>query len=358
MNYTIAETAIHKVLKSEVINYVFNKTDGTMMTWGKMEEEDPPFSPVGPFIADIEVTTICNGIGENGPCSFCYKSNTSNGINMSLETFKEIFAKLPKALTQIAFGVDAKCESNPDIWDIMDHCRENGVIPNLTVADITVDVAKKIAMRAGAVAVSHYGDESIFWNTIWKLNSCQRDPGATLKQINIHQLVSEETIDNIDNILGELERCALGSNIINAADAINAIVFLSLKKTGRGKNSTPVSQEVFTSIVKRCLDSRIPFGFDSCSAAKVVQAYKDLGLEPPMEYIDPCESTLTSIYCSAGGYFFPCSFCDGHSGGIYYKDVENFYSDVWFANTTSWFRNKLIRNLDKNGVRQCLVYDI
>lgn len=57
MNYTIAETAIHKVLKSKGINYVFSKVDGTMMTWGKTKEEDPPFSLVGPFIADIEVTT-------------------------------------------------------------------------------------------------------------------------------------------------------------------------------------------------------------------------------------------------------------------------------------------------------------
>ena len=38
-------------------------------------------------------------------CSFCYKNNTSTGSYMSFEDFKKIFDKLPRALTQIAFGI-------------------------------------------------------------------------------------------------------------------------------------------------------------------------------------------------------------------------------------------------------------
>ena len=36
------------------------------------------------------------------PCTHCYKSNTAVGKNMSLETFKGIYATLPKTVTQIA----------------------------------------------------------------------------------------------------------------------------------------------------------------------------------------------------------------------------------------------------------------
>ena len=58
---------------------------------------------------------------------------------MSFDTFKKIFDRLPRNLTQLAFGADAHCKSNPDIWEMMSYCRTNGkneVIPNIAVADI------------------------------------------------------------------------------------------------------------------------------------------------------------------------------------------------------------------------------
>lgn len=84
MNYKIVDGKKLKVLQSEDCNYVFNKVNGTMMTWGKTMDDDPEYSKVGPFIADIEVTTICHGI--NGVvCPFCYKSNTS--LNFSKDIY-------------------------------------------------------------------------------------------------------------------------------------------------------------------------------------------------------------------------------------------------------------------------------
>lgn len=83
-----------KRLTSPEVNYIFNKNNGISMVWGKDVNDDPDYSPYGPFIADIEITTICSGIN-NIPCPFCYKSNTTKGHNMSLETFKKVFAKLP-----------------------------------------------------------------------------------------------------------------------------------------------------------------------------------------------------------------------------------------------------------------------
>ena len=47
-------------------NYDFYD-NGMFLRWGYTKDHDPDFSPIGPEIADIEVSTICNG--PNGtPC--------------------------------------------------------------------------------------------------------------------------------------------------------------------------------------------------------------------------------------------------------------------------------------------------
>jgi hypothetical protein len=100
----ITENNEWKLVRSENYNYNFNKKSGLFMRWGKTKNDDPEFSPYGPEILDIEISTICHGA--NGiPCSFCYKSNTAKGHNMSFETFKKILDKLPKTIGQIAFGL-------------------------------------------------------------------------------------------------------------------------------------------------------------------------------------------------------------------------------------------------------------
>lgn len=97
----------------------------------------------------------------------CYKSNTPNsGYVTPLEEAKKIIDKLPKQCTQIAFGTDAKLESNPEWYEIFKYARESGFIPNVTVADITEEKAKKLASVCGAVAVSRYNDKDICYNSV------------------------------------------------------------------------------------------------------------------------------------------------------------------------------------------------
>lgn len=151
-----------KCFRSEHYNYNYDKASGYFMRWGKTSEDDPQFSPFGPEIWDCEVTTICGGISKQGPCRFCYKGNTPIGMNMSFDTFKRTFNKFPKVLTQIAFGADAKCESNPDLWKMMEYAHLNGIVPNITVAEISDDVADNLAKYCGAVAVSYYDKDTCF----------------------------------------------------------------------------------------------------------------------------------------------------------------------------------------------------
>jgi hypothetical protein len=100
---TLLENKEIKMCRSEKYNYDFNKKTGYFRRWGKTLADDPDYAP-SPEILDMEISTICEGIG-SGPCKWCYKSNTQVGENMSFEKFQTIFHKLPKNLTQIAFGV-------------------------------------------------------------------------------------------------------------------------------------------------------------------------------------------------------------------------------------------------------------
>ena len=82
-----------KCIKSPNYNYIFNPETGLFVRWGATYEDNPEFAPIGPEIADIEITTSCSGPAGK-VCSFCYKANTPNGKNMSFDTFKQVFAKM------------------------------------------------------------------------------------------------------------------------------------------------------------------------------------------------------------------------------------------------------------------------
>jgi hypothetical protein len=167
----ILENESVKKLQSETYNYHFDKKTGFFARWGKTKEDDPDYSPFGPEIADIEISTICNGVEGVGPCKFCYKANTKQGTYMNFETFKKLFHNLPRTMTQIAFGI-GDIEANPDMWTIFDYCREHGVVPNVTVngEGITDEIADKLINRIGACAVSVYDKEKSY-TAIQTLNS-------------------------------------------------------------------------------------------------------------------------------------------------------------------------------------------
>ena len=280
----------------------------------------------------------------------CYKSNTTKGSYMTFETFKKVFDKLPKTLTQIAFGADATLESNPDIWKIIEYSRNNDVIPNITVADINDMTAKRLAYYCGAVAVSRYENKDICYNSVKKLT----DAGMT--QVNIHYMIAEETYEQALETLNDIKEDPRLSKL-------NAIVFLSLKQKGRGKSFTPLSQEKFTELTQYALGNNIPIGFDSCSSLKF---FKSLNSEQFKEYkkmIMPCESTLESSYINVDGEFFPCSFTEGTEDWTTGTDVvncEDFIKDVWNNPRVNAFRDMLIdtKSNNKFNCRECPLFNI
>lgn len=341
-------------LKSENYNFIFNRKDGFFARWGKTIEDDGDPSLSLPEIIDMEISTTCHGIDK--PCNFCYKSNSSKGEYMNFETFKKVFAKLPPTITQLAAGI-GDIDSNPDIWKIFEYCRENSVIPNITIngARMTSEHFDNLAKYCGAVACSVY-DKNLTYNAIKELT----DRGMC--QINIHYMISSETIDMAYDIIDDMKNDPRLSKM-------NAIVFLSLKQKGNAKTGyTQLSQEKFNDLCKYALSKNTKFGFDSCSSRKFFN-YLDSDKSLTEEFkkqmyqcIEPCESSIFSSYISCGDSksgpkYYPCSFCEGVNDewkeGIDILSCDNFINDVWYNEKTQNFKKKLLA-----CDRDCSIYKI
>jgi len=146
--------------------------------------------------------------------------------------------------------------------------------------------------------------------------------------------------------------------------ALNAIVFLSLKPKGNRNVLTPLrDREAFSKFIQTCLDAKLNFGFDSCTASNFLSAVKS---QPEYEklqvYVDPCESFgLFSGYINVDGKYFPCSFAEGEGEWVEGLDLltcNSFMEDIWFNPLLNKYRNLSLDNLDCNGCRQCLLFDL
>ena len=328
-----------KEFKSPDYNFVFNTTNGFFARWGKTEDDDPDWSPFGPEIMDIEISTVCSR-----QCLWCYKSNIKYGDYMEFETFKTMFDKFPKHLTQIAFGI-GDIDGNPDMWKIMDYCRDNNVIPNVTINGerMTDERYDRLVKTCGAVAVSLY-DKDTCYNAVKNLT----DKG--MEQVNIHCLLSKLTYEKCCNVLRD--------RIADPRLAkLNAVVFLWLKPKGERNTLKQLdSMEKFKELIDLAVKVGGKFGFDSCTANNFLEAVKDdKNYELYKTMSEPCESTLFSYYINVDGIGYPCSFSEGEPefSGVDVLGCEDFVRDVWNAEETKMFRTRVLSNC-----RSCPVYNL
>ena len=348
-----------KWVVSKDYNYYFDAKTGEFARWGPTKEDDPVCGPVE--ICDLEVSDICDGIPDVGstiaiPCSFCYKTNSRVGNNMSFETFKKVFDKLPPTLTQIAFGIgnlhtEGELYGNPDLEKMFDYCRDNevnpGVVPNLTIngwglTDQWLDI---LSSKLGGIAVSRYANVDVCYDAVKKLT----DRG--MNQVNIHMVLSSQSLKSCYELID---------------DAVNdprlakmkAVVFLTMKPKGkRNKWSTLKDVNAYRDLIMYAFDRNIGIGFDSCSAKTFLAAMKD---HPKFEQFcqlsESCESTLFSAYINLKGEFFPCSFTEGEGEWVEGIDVvtaNNFEADVWNHPKVVKFREANIATTDERICGDC-----
>jgi len=349
-----------KRLSSENYNYRFNMVTGEFLRYGKTLKDDPAYSPFGPEIVDGELGTICHGItksdGTGGPCPWCYKSNTPNGKNMTFETFKILFSKFPDTITQLAAAL-GDIDANPDLFKILWHCRLNGVIPNLTLngARLTIGLVEELAKVLGACSVSNYDDDVCF-DAVEALSAYKNVPGYTIRQINIHSLLSHE---NYNDCLALLKKTKTDKRLAN----LNSVVFLYVKPKGDRNTMHPVTTEQFNALVKIALDENVSIGFDSCSASAFLTSVKEHPKYKLFETLcEPCESFgLFSSYFNVDGKYFPCSFAErtpDWEDGIDLLDIIDFNKDVWNCDKIKEYRKLSLNTCDCNGCRRCLIYDL
>ena len=368
--------------KDGSFHMMFRKSDGFTAKWGRTMDDDPTHCPWGNEIADIEITTACRGIRgidkatgktsvndcDRRVCDFCYKSNQPNGSYMSFDTFKVVFDKMnqPRTMTQIAFGVDAECVTNPDVWRIMDYCNENGVTPNVTVADISKETADSIVRRCGACAVSCYErNRNCCYDSIKLLTDEAKRQGRDSFKVNMHLLVSHETEKFVFEVLNDR------LNDERLKD-MGAIVLLSLKQKGRGKAFRKMDDEVYRKVIFFLQDNHISYGSDSCGANRLMASLKEYYKDKEngeeqykrvLGCISPCESLMESIYINVNGEVFPCSFMEGEDNwkeGIDLKNdkCRNFTAQVWNHPRVLEWRQNALRCINCNGCNQCPHYEI
>ena len=328
-----------KKISSENYNYIFDTKNGYFARWGQTFNDDPDYSPFGPEIADIEISTICSN-----NCSWCYKSNTKSGRNMVLKTFRTILDKFPKTLTQVALGI-GDIDANPDLWNIMEYCRSKNIVPNITINGkrMTPKYYDLLSNLCGAVAVSLYNFDDCY-NTVNELTK------RGMEQVNVHCLLSEETRHACYKIL--FDKVYSGNPRLNK---LNAIVYLRLKNKGRGLEMKQISNEHFELLVRFAMEHNIKIGFDSCSAPHFLKTIENNeNYEQLKMMIEPCESTCFSYYINVDGIGFPCSFVEGVEG---YNGVNilntNYFLEVWNHEETWKFRNALL-----NNHRSCPIYNL
>lgn len=347
IQWLVLDTHNYKVVTNSNKTYhlYFNKLDGITWRFGVDPNDEPKFCPLGPEILDLEISVNgCPTIGGRS-CKFCYKNNTNAApSNMTFETFKKIVDSMPKCLYSIAFGITGT-QTNPDFIKMMEYCRENDIVPNYTLsgADLTDDIVKDSCRLCGAVAVSCYvANKQLCYDTIKRFYDCKND-----MHINMHIVLSEdpEQLTHVWDVLNDIKN----KKIIG----LRNIVFLRIKPVGRAKiMNCQIHKDTYKKIVEFCLENKIGFGFDSCSARTIRDVLKDMGRGEFCESCEPCESSKFSSYINEKGEYWNCSFCerDPRIKKINVLDYNDF-RDVW--NHEELLK---IRNLDCQ--RSCPMFDL
>jgi len=317
-----------QTITSERYNCTFNFCNGYSERWGRTKEDNntPPVLEV----IDIEITTKCNGVsGPNGVrvlCPFCYKANGPVGTNMSFETFKELFDKLPTTLAQIAFSADSSLDTNPDTFKIMKYCRENGrnyVVPSISVAQLDEKRAKQLLdVGVGCIGVSLYDNKEVCYDTIHLLDTMIKEGGYDA-QVNIQAVVANHNFVDLMGVLDDIKSDPRLSNL-------ECIVYLALKQKGRGAGYAGLGQEKWNRLLDKTSESISMYGVDVCSTKKLAKYFEETGLPGQEDYMETCDAGYYSAYISVNGLVYPCSFLENVDGWEIGEDLSSkSFEEIW-----------------------------
>lgn len=330
---------IKKIDKKNKFISMFDPNTGFYMRSGVIENGKDtgvdPFMTSFPELLDIGIMQTC-------VCSHrcnvdCYqKAIERTGKNMSVEDFESILKQGQGKLFQVALGGAGDVDTHENFEEIVKLCRQYGIVPNFTTSGIlmTNEKAEICKKYCGAVAVSeHFADYTE------KALNMLLDAGV---KTNIHYVLSNKSIDTaIDRLKNN-----------SFKHGINAVVFLLYKPVGLGKEENmlraddPRVKEFFELIDNGNFHHRV--GFDSCSAAGIVNFTKQVNLDS----LDFCEGARYSAYIDANMNMMPCSFAN-QDNNWFINLRERTVQETWDSEIFERFRYSLRNSCSGCKNRSC-----
>lgn len=318
---------IKKIDKKNKFVSMFDPDTGFYIRSGVIENGKDtgvdPFMSSFPELLDIGIMQTCSCAHK---CNVdCYqRAIDRTGPNMSVEDFESILKQSEGKLFQCALGGSGDVDTHENFEEIVKLCRKYNVVPNFTTSGIlmTKEKAEICKKYCGAVAVSeHFADYTD------KALNLLLEAGV---KTNVHYVLSKKTIDIA------IER--LKNNSFK--EGINSVVFLLYKPIGLGKEENvlkaedPRVKEFFKLIDKNNFHHKI--GFDSCSAAGIVNFTEKVNLES----LDFCEGGRFSAYIDANMNMMPCSFAN-QDNSWFISLREHTIQEVWDSELFNRFRYSL-----------------
>lgn len=351
---TIIQNHRYKHFRSDLYNYAFDLRSGHFKRWGKTEKSQPPWSPYGPEVLNVEISA---GAGCPMHCAVCYKKGNTTGDtpkNMSFERFKVIFDKLPSIVnkrngkrlfftTAINFEITS-INKHSELWDIFDYCRENGVIPNITLNGfdpMSNNTMMRVVDTCGIINVSiNRTSQQTGFNQIERMLKY----GAN--RLNIRYVVNKQSLDFLyDDLLPAL---TADKRLVG----LHEIVFEGLKPVNRGSAFDIMPDEEYIRLMNYLVKKKIRFSYDTCSASAFEKALSFLDFNSSqkkaiLERSNRCEAGLYSGYIDVGGKWWHCSFGQGigkADGSIDVTQVNDFHKEVWMAEPIKKWRKEVFLN--------------
>lgn len=344
----VIDTKQYKALKSKKYNYLFIKSNGFFVRWGKSDtittttlnvkrlEYDLYHIWKNIWGGDIDILQFVSDLNTDGNNYITSVENidweiydTNKKKVTTFSDFKKMFSKIPKSLYSIEFIID-NIENNIDIWKILKYTKKHDVLSTIVInSDITENQVDILVKLCDSVSVSIFDKEKTY-NCVKKIT----DKG--LKTCNLHVEISDETFDNTMQILKDIK-------IDERLTKLHSVIFMTQKEKGLVSKLHNISQEKFDEILKFSFDNEINVGFDSCSSSKVIDfinrnpKYSDMS-----SYVDSCNASIYSCYINAHGEYFPCSLSDSYDiwkRGISVLRCNDFMKDIWSNKRTGKFRN-------------------
>lgn len=336
----------------------FDKETGLWIT-GDCEDGTTPFRRSFPSLLDIGIMGHCPN-GKAGICAKagiqCYQNApNSTRDNMKLEDFKTIIDQCKGKTFQVALGGAGDPNLHENFKEIVDYCRNNGIIPNYTTSGFNLtDKQVEISKQCGAVAVSQYSRLEIGQMPSYQiLEDGSRIPTEMMQvfsetnpqtNIAIQKFLDAGITTNIHYVLGKntIKEAIIRLKNNLFPEGINAIVFLLHKPVGLGQESNmlhyddPEVKEFFELID----NEKFPFkiGFDACSVPGIINFTKNIDSRST----ETCEGSRTSAYIDAQMNMMPCSF--GNQDKSYYVSLyEHTIKEAWESEVFNNFRNHLFK---------------